>query len=99
MGQYIRMPTKTKQNLPIWIKLCYNTNRFIVEGKVPKMNDTAMEKWSSLEEIAEHLGVSKDTVYRWIADKQMPAHKVGKLWKFKISEVDEWIIKGDAADK
>jgi excisionase family DNA binding protein len=42
-----------------------------------------------LEEIAEHLGVSKDTVYRWIADKQMPAHKVGKLWRLKISEVDE----------
>lgn len=58
-----------------------------------------IEKWSSLEEIAEHLGVSKDTVYRWIADKQMPAHKVGKLWKFKISEIDQWIIKGDAADK
>lgn len=62
-----------------------------------KMDGT--EKWSSLEEIAEHLGVSKDTVYRWIADKQMPAHKVGKLWKFKISEVDDWIIRGEAADK
>lgn len=56
------------------------------------------EKWSSLEEIAEHLGVSKDTIYRWIAKKQMPAHKVGKLWKFKISEVDEWVTKGEASD-
>jgi excisionase family DNA binding protein len=56
------------------------------------------EKWSSLEEIAEHLGVSKDTIYRWIAKKQMPAHKVGKLWKFKISEVDEWVVKGEASD-
>jgi excisionase family DNA binding protein len=57
------------------------------------------EKWSSLEEIAEHLGVSKDTIYRWISTKQMPAHKVGKLWKFKISEVDEWVLKGEASDK
>jgi excisionase family DNA binding protein len=57
------------------------------------------EKWSSLEEIAEHLGVSKDTVYRWIANKQMPAHKIGKLWKFKISEVDGWVLKGEASDK
>ncbi len=63
------------------------------------MKHTTTEKWSSLEEIAEHLGVSKDTIYRWIAKKQMPAHKVGKLWKFKISEVDEWVIKGEAADK
>jgi len=57
------------------------------------------EKWSSLEEIAEHLGVSKDTIYRWIATKQMPAHKIGKLWKFKISEIDKWVTKGEAADK
>mgnify|MGYP003734982867 FL=1 len=57
------------------------------------------EKWSSLEEIAEHLGVSKDTIYRWIATRQMPAHKVGKLWKFKISEIDKWVTKGEAADK
>ena len=57
------------------------------------------EKWSSLEEIAQHLGVSKDTIYRWITNKQMPAHKIGKLWKFKISEVDEWVLKGKASDK
>ncbi len=63
------------------------------------MDHATTEKWSSLEEIAEHLGVSKDTIYRWIANRQMPAHKVGKLWKFKISEVDEWVVKGEAADK
>jgi excisionase family DNA binding protein len=45
------------------------------------------------------LGVSKDTIYRWISTKQMPAHKVGKLWKFKISEIDKWVTKGEAADK
>ncbi len=63
------------------------------------MDHTTTERWSSLEEIAEHLGVSKDTIYRWIAKKQMPAHKVGKLWKFKISEIDKWVTKGEAADK
>ena len=63
------------------------------------MDYTTTERWSSLEEIAEHLGVSKDTIYRWIAKKQMPAHKVGKLWKFKISEIDKWVTKGEAADK
>ena len=63
------------------------------------MDYTTTEKWSSLEEIAEHLGVSKDTIYRWISTKPMPAHKVGKLWKFKISEIDKWVTKGEAADK
>ncbi len=62
------------------------------------MDYITTEKWSSLEEIAEHLGVSKDTIYRWISTKQMPAHKVGKLWKFKISEIDKWVTKGEASD-
>jgi len=63
------------------------------------MSESIPEKWSSLDEIAEHLGVSKDAVYRWIANKKMPAHKIGRLWKFKISEIDEWIRSGGAADK
>lgn len=57
------------------------------------MADSTTEKWSSLDEVAVHLGVSKDTIYRWIANKQMPAHKIGRLWKFKVSEVDEWVKK------
>ena len=62
------------------------------------MLDLTAEKWSSLEEISKHLGVSKDTVYRWIAKRQMPAHKIGRLWKFRVSEVDEWVMSVGAAD-
>ena len=62
------------------------------------MSESTPEKWSSLDVIAEHLGVSKDTIYRWIASKKMPAHKIGRLWKFKISDVDEWIRSGGARD-
>ena len=55
-------------------------------------------RWLSVEEIAEHLGISKDTVYTWIA-KQMPTHKVGRLWKFKAVEFDNRVLEGAAADK
>ena len=52
------------------------------------------EPWLSADQIAAHLGVTKDTVYAWIAEKGMPAHKIGRLWKFQISEVDEWVRSG-----
>lgn len=56
------------------------------------------DRWVSVEEIAEHLGVSKDTVYGWISKREMPAHKVGRLWKFKTDEVDDWVRNGKASD-
>ena len=54
------------------------------------------EPWVSLEEIARHLGVSKDTIHRWIRRREMPAHKAGRLWKFKVSQVDAWVEAGKA---
>ncbi len=56
------------------------------------------ESWVSLDEIADHLGVSRDTVYRWIDNRGMPAHKVGRLWKFKVSQVDDWVEAGKARE-
>ena len=57
------------------------------------------ERWFSVEEIADHLGVSKDTIYTWISDKGMPAHRMGRLWRFQRDEVDGWIKSGGASDK
>lgn len=52
---------------------------------------TELQRWYSLREIAAYLGVSKDTVHRWIINKDMPAHKIGRLWKFKVIEIDKWV--------
>jgi len=54
------------------------------------------EPWVSLDEIARHVGVSKDTIHRWIRTRWMPAHKVGRLWKFRVSMVDAWVEAGKA---
>jgi len=48
------------------------------------------ERWYSVGEIATHLGVVRETVYRWIDRKGLPAHRIGKFWKFKVPEVDMW---------
>ncbi|MCU0771896.1 MAG: helix-turn-helix domain-containing protein [Verrucomicrobia bacterium] len=55
------------------------------------------ERWLSVDEIAAHLGVNPDTIYKWIERKKLPAHKVGRLWKFLASEVDQWVKAGRAA--
>ena len=55
-----------------------------------------IEPWASVEEVTAHLGVARDTIYRWIDAKRMPAHRIGRLWKFKLSEVDSWVRSGGA---
>ena len=76
-------------------RLGQNRSNRVLTGR-----DGAMaEPWLSAEEIAGHLGVTKDTVYVWIADKAMPAHKVGRLWKFQASEVDSWVRSGGTGGK
>lgn len=57
------------------------------------------DRYLSVGEIGHYLGVSSDTVYRWIDRHDMPAHRVGRLWKFKRDEVDAWVKAGGAADK
>jgi len=61
-------------------------------------NKFETERWLSLEEIANHIGCSKDTIRAWIKKGTIPYHKVGRQFKFKISEVDEWIQSGQSAN-
>jgi len=54
------------------------------------------ERWVGVEDVASHLSVNKDSIYRWIEEKGLPAHRVGRLFRFKLSEIDEWIRAGSA---
>ena len=57
------------------------------------------ERWLSMKEISEYLGVTRETIYKWIEDREMPGHRMGKFWKFKRDEVDVWVKSGKAADR
>ena len=57
-----------------------------------------VERWVSLEDIARHLDVSKDTIRSWIKKETIPYHKVGRQYKFRVSEVDAWVESGESAD-
>ena len=57
------------------------------------------DRWLSVEEVAAYLGINKGTLYKWVTRKSVPAHKVGRLWKFRKREIDEWVESGGAAGK
>ncbi len=57
------------------------------------------DRFLSIDDIGEYLGVKRDTVYKWISERNMPAHKIGRLWKFKKEEVDGWVHKIVTVDK
>ncbi len=53
------------------------------------------EPWVSVEDVANHLGIAKDSVYRWIDRRGLPVHKIGRLWEAQLSDVDAWVKTGD----
>ena len=55
------------------------------------------DNWVGIDEIAEYLGVNKDTIRNWIKKKDIPACKIGRQWKFKKTEVDAWVKSGKSA--
>lgn len=62
------------------------------------MSENINDKWISIDEAAAYLGVKPVTVRDWIRkDTEIPAHKIGKQWKFKISELDTWVKSGKSA--
>lgn len=77
-----------------------DSNRFKTSYTHPKFEIGPMstEPWVNVEQVAQHLNVAKDTIYRWREHRGLPAHRIGRLWKFKLSEVDDWVRAGGADD-
>ncbi len=63
------------------------------------MEEKTIDNYINLEEAAAYLGVKPVTLRNWIRNNNndLPAHKVGKMWKFKRVELDEWINSGKSA--
>ncbi len=57
------------------------------------------ERWLSVKEVAEYLGVGRSTIYKWIERNDLPAHKAGRLWKFSKVEVDSWLRNEQATPR
>ena len=55
-------------------------------------------QWVTVGEIAKHLRVASITIYRWLEQGRIPAHRVGRQWRFQLAEVDAWILRGEATE-
>ena len=63
------------------------------------MAENKTDNYIGIDEAAEYLGIKTVTLRNWIKrDEKLPAHKIGKLWKFKKSELDLWVKSGKSAD-
>ncbi len=57
------------------------------------------DNWIGINEAAEYLGIKVVTLrVKLRKDKSLPGHRIGKLWKFKRSELDEWVRSGESSD-
>lgn len=62
------------------------------------MDKKADDNYISLEDAAEYLNIKPVTLRKWIKQKaDLPAHQIGRLWKFKRSELDAWVNSGKSA--
>ena len=66
-------------------------------SEVFRMTKNENDNYISIDEAAEYLGIKTVTIRNWIKKEMVPAHKVGKLWKFERSELDEWVKSGKSA--
>lgn len=57
------------------------------------------DRWLTVDDMSKYLSVTKDTIYKWIDNRNMPAHKVGRKWMFQKHEVDKWVKSGNASDE
>lgn len=80
------------------VKYAIIFNELIMSMEVRMLN-TNEDRWIGIEDASEYLDVNKDTIRNWIKKEEsgIPAHKIGKQWKFKKSELDDWVKSGKSA--
>ena len=84
------------------VAYCHRKNHafsdaYLFYKDVERGREMRENKWLSMKEVCEYLRISRDTVINWINKEGMPAHKKGRLWRFDVNEVDEWMKNGHHA--
>ena len=58
-----------------------------------------MTSWLTLDEAAQYLKTGKTTLYEMARKGTIPAHKIGREWRFDAEELDTWMRSGKAVSE
>ena len=50
-----------------------------------------LDKWLTLEELSAYLKISRAKLYQMSQNTEIPASKIGNLWRFNQEEIDAWM--------
>jgi excisionase family DNA binding protein len=56
-----------------------------------KMRERVNSRLMSVDELANYLGLRKQTIYNWLHQKKITGIKIGKVWRFERNEIERWI--------
>jgi len=56
-----------------------------------KRESTMIPKLMTVDELADYLGLQKQTIYNWLHQKKISGIKIGKVWRFERDYIDGWI--------
>ena len=65
-----------------------------IQGTNPKFGDRTMAQHKevmNVKEASQYLGISPDTLYKYVSVDRIPAFKLGNRWRFKKTVLDEWM--------
>lgn len=62
-----------------------------------KKADALIEPYMTVQDVCKYLKISDESLYGWIKNSDIPAHKVGRRWLFDKADLDAWIKSGRAA--
>lgn len=63
------------------------------KGVGVKQHEGLVRRLLDVNEIAGYMGLSAHTIYTWVSQRRIPFTKIGRLTKFDVRAIDEWIAK------
>jgi len=53
----------------------------------------------NINELSEYIGLSTSTIYSWVSQRRIPFVKCGRLTKFDLQKINDWIEESSVEEK